>query len=98
MAVALGARPSIFYSSTESKEVFVVHTAVSESKASKAERQSSFDSKRGLLALAAHPTDASSIFMLHDDSVVSAVTLRSSQRNPELLWTMNLTSTNTLAA
>lgn len=94
MAVAIGARPSIFFSSTESKEISVVHTAVSDTKASKAERQASFDCKRGLLALAAHPTDASTLFQLHNDSSVSAITLRSSQRNPDVLWTMTLQSSS----
>ena len=97
MAVAIGARPSIFFSSTDSKEVFVVHTAVTDAKAAKAERQSSFDCKRGLLALAAHPTDASTLFQLHDDSTVSAVALRGTQRNPDLLWNMALQPASSLA-
>lgn len=97
MAVAIGARPSIFFSSTDSKEITVVHTAVTDSKASKAERQYSFDCKRGLLSLASHPTDASTLFQFHDDSTVTAFSLRSSQRNPDLLWTMTLQPASSLA-
>ena len=90
MAVAIGTRPTIFFSSTESKEVMVVHTSISEAKAAKGERVASFDCRKGLLALAAHPTDASVLFQLHDDSSVSAFGLRTSQRNPDLLWTVSL--------
>ena len=97
MAVAIGARPSIFFSSTDSKEISVVHTAVTDAKAAKAERQFSFDCKRGLLALAAHPTDASTLYQLHDDLTISAIAIRSSQRNPDLLWNTALQPASNLA-
>lgn len=98
MAVAIGARPSIFFSSTESKEVYVIHTVVSETKASKGERYASFDCKRGLLAIACHPTDASTFFQLHDDSTVTAIGLRAGQRAPELLWSVNLHHGSSIAS
>lgn len=92
MAVAIGARPSVFFSSTDVKEIQVLHTGVPESKGSKGERQASYECKRGLLALAAHPSDASILFQLSDDSIVSVVALRSGQRNLELLWAAPLRS------
>ena len=90
LAVAIGARPSVYFSSTESKEIVVIHTAVPDLKASKGERQASYDCRKGLLALVAHPTDASILFQLHDDATISAVSMRTGQRNPELLWSVPL--------
>lgn len=97
MAAAIGARPSIFFGSTDSKEIYVVHTAVSDAKASKGERYASFECKRGLLALAFHPSDASVLFQLHDDLTVSAWGLQGGQRTAELLWSRGLSPGSTEA-
>ena len=66
----------------------VFTSAGSESKTK--ERQGVYDVKKGLLALASHPTEAGVLFKLHDDSSVSASSLNASQRSLTQLWTLSL--------
>ena len=54
------------------------------------ERQGVYDVKKGLLALASHPTEAGVLFKLQDDSSVSASSLNASQRSLTQLWTLSL--------